>query len=272
MTAEAAQFPAHRSQRSPRLTFWGAVRSEWVKLISLRSHWVIAILLFLVSAGIPILLMSLLTIWSPSTRAEAVEIITVAQTFTLLLGAVLGILSIGGELSTGTIRASVVAVPRRGMFVAAKGLLIAVTVGAVTALGTLVAAFGVTFIAAAAGGQLTIGSDLLPRLALEVLSAALFALFAFGTTLLVRSSSGAITIVVVMMFVLPVVLSIVSGILQAEWPATLSMYLPSSTASLMVTWSNDPSQLPWWAATLVLAGWAAAPVAAGTALFARRDL
>jgi ABC-2 type transport system permease protein len=274
-TPTAAVAPVLAPRSTGRLSFGRVVRSEWIKLSTLRSNWVTAIILFVELVGMPLLLVyAVLTVRNSAQGAgQAIQIgvgdlAGGGQSFGLLIAAVLGILSIGGEFSTGSIRTSLVAVPRRGMLLGAKSLVVALFVGAISLVGVIVGVFGGVLLADAGG--ITIdptADDGLAKAGLAVLSIMLFAVFAFGVGLLVHSTAGAITIVVAVVFILPLVLQILDSLLRSEWLAQTMNYLPSSLASGMVTWPTDPSQPAWWVSTLVLAAWAFVPLVVGIVIF-----
>ena len=122
--------PYHRAPFPPA-TFGDALRSEWTKLRSVRStFWALTVTVVLgvglgaaISAaaarGYATSSVSGKLSWDPT--AVSLDGMAIAS----LAIAVLGVLSISSEYSSGMIRTSLIAVPRRGRVLAAKSLVFA---------------------------------------------------------------------------------------------------------------------------------------------------
>src|SRR5699024_4695510 len=118
------------------------LRGEWIKLLSLRSiRWSILVMLF-VSWGGSALMASAMRGAPFITDEQLPAILAQAATFgsniTVLIMAVIGVLSITSEYSSGLILSSLSAVPRRVPLLAAKALVVAaigIAVGAVSTFG-----------------------------------------------------------------------------------------------------------------------------------------
>ena len=108
-----------------RQTILRSVRAEWIKLWTLRSTWItsfIAIALtVLFGAGVTAALGQ-----SERYQDMAKESITAGLNFGQIVVAVLGALIITGEYSSGQIRSSLAAVPKRGRFLLSKAVVLAV--------------------------------------------------------------------------------------------------------------------------------------------------
>jgi ABC-2 type transport system permease protein len=221
--------PDHRAAFRPA-TFGDALRSEWTKLRSMRStFWALAVTVVLgiglgavISAatahGYAKLSVSSKLSWDPT--AFSLDGMAIAS----LAIAVLGVLCISSEYSSGMIRTSLIAVPKRGRVLAAKSLVFAVVtfvVGEVTSFAAFLvgqalisghaphAALGDPGVARA-----VVGAGLLLA-ALAVLSVAA------GT--LLRHPAAAIAAMVGVLFVLP-------GIAQAlpgSWGNTVTEFWPT---------------------------------------------
>ena len=147
MTSIAMAPDAHLGVTQPR-----TVVSEWIKFRSLRSTWWSIGIALLISVGLGILFSDLRGNdiashggFEPDQTALSLRGFYLAQ---LAVG-VLGVLFVTGEYSTGMIRATLSAVPRRAPVWVAK---VAVFAGVIFAI-TLVAAF-VAFL----GGQAVLGT------------------------------------------------------------------------------------------------------------------
>jgi ABC-2 type transport system permease protein len=188
-----------------------------------------------------------------------------------LTGGVFGALLITGEYSSGTIRTTLAATPRRPLLLAAK---IGVTTAA-TVVFCLLLSFASFFLGQAilSGGgapSASLGSPGAFRAVfLTGLFIALMALMSFGFGLIFRSTAAAIAAFVGVVFVLPLVMR---GISQPD-----VRYLPTNILinSVMATVKQGPGGIvqPLSALTglLLMVVYAAAAVAVGAVLFVKRD-
>ena len=179
--------------------------AEWVKIRSLRSTVVTVALTFALSAGLAYLFgLSFRTNFAhlPPDQQENFDPL-LATFYSLTIGqlalVVLAVLVVTGEYSTGTIRASLAAVPRRGLFYGAKvlaGALVAAAVAVVTVLAT--------FAAAQAGlgpHATTLGGRGVPvTIAGACLYLTLIYLFATGLAALLRSAIAALGVLLPLLF------------------------------------------------------------------------
>jgi ABC-2 type transport system permease protein len=253
----------------------GVIEMEWIKLRSLRSTWWITAIVVVSMIGLAIVVLRYYPAhWARMSAADRASFdptddgyvgLGVAQ----LAAAILGILAATGEYSSGMIRSTLVAVPRRGLVLAAK----AVVVGLVTlVLGEVLA-----FAAFWAGQSVLHGPA--PHAALGqpgVLRAVLMAgaylpltaLIGLGTGALVRHAAVGISAAVAAMFVLPVILVALPESVQHAALRFLPVAIAenSLTAVKAVPYSLSP-----WAGLAMLALYAAAVLGAAGLLLARRD-
>lgn len=177
----------------------GVLVAEWIKLRSVRSTYVTMLCAIALGLVDGILNTSSIAHDWPTTSAQdrmAFDPVGAALdglSFGVLAFGVLGVLAASSEYSTGLIRVTLLAVPRRGTVATAKAL----TVGAVTlALGELFA-FITFFLGQArlSSANLNVGlTD--PGVLRAVSSAGLYlcvvAMVGLGLGLLIRHSAGAI--------------------------------------------------------------------------------
>ncbi|MET3769919.1 ABC-2 type transport system permease protein [Marisediminicola sp. UYEF4] len=268
--------------RLPRLSFGGILRSEWIKLVSLRSTiWCYALI---VVGGIGFGVLVALTFPSSTTgevpdavqQSTAVQVATLALGFTALASVVLGALVITGEYGTGMIRSTFAAVPRRLPALFGKVVVFGVTtfaVGLVTILGTalvtapMLPGIGVTpdFAEPAYLIALVGGAGYL----------ALIGVFALALGAIVRHSAGAIASALGVILVLPTVALILSAITQAEWIQSAARFLPDVAGGRMFVYTAGEAAatdvLAPWQGLLVLLAWDAALLLLAAVLMKRRD-
>jgi ABC-2 type transport system permease protein len=252
------------------------LRSEWIKLWSLRStRWSLA-------AGLLGLLLGILVAFFDMSRWSTLPLDTrvhYKSVDTALIGwhlselaiGVLGVLVITGEYSTGMIRSTFMAVPRRLPVLWAKVLVFSAVV--------LVLAFPMTFIgffgASAVMTQHHVNPSLSTPGALRaVIAIPLFltalAVFTVSLGALVRNTAGAIAIFAGIIFVLPGLVGVLSNSLKNS----INPYLPSNAASAFFTATPDPADhlLRPWVGFGVFCGYAAILLGAAAVLLVRRDV
>jgi ABC-2 type transport system permease protein len=174
--------------------------------------------------------------------------------------AILAVLVIGNEYSTGMIGVTLAAVPRR----------FPVLIGKV-----LVVAAGVTVAATVAvAGSVAVGEALLPayhatlRLAVgTVLYLVLIALLSLGLATAVRSPAAAIGTVLALLYAVPVIVTVVT---DPVWHDRLVKYAPVSAGLAVQSTAADPLIGPWKGLG-VLALWTLAALLAGAITLQRRD-
>jgi hypothetical protein len=252
------------------------LRSEWIKLWSLRStRWSLAAGLLGLLLGIVVAIFDM-SRWSTlplDTRLhyKSVDTALIGWHLSELAIGVLGVLVITGEYSTGMIRSTFMAVPRRLPVLWAKVLVFATVV--------LVLAFPMTFIgffgAAAVMSQHHVNPSLSTPGALRaVIAIPLFltvlAVFTVSLGALVRNTAGGIAIFAGIIFVLPGLV----GVLSTSLKNSINPYLPSNAASAFFTATPDPADhlLHPWAGFAVFCAYALILLVAAALLLVRRDV
>ncbi len=240
-----------------------ALRSEWIKLASLRANKVILALAGVVGALIAWALASTAT--DPALTASELFIYPLPLIATM--ATVVGILMFTGEAQHGTLAATLTARPARWVLVTAKTVM-AITVG--LALGTtgMVAGFG----GAALGGvELGDGSALVSRAVWALLYIALAAVIGLGVGMIVRHSAGAISGLLMWSFV-------IESLFAPALPDGVVHALPFSAGyRLLDAGANfEPPvviahELAMGEYALIFAGYALVALVIGTVLLYRRD-
>ncbi|WP_144763557.1 ABC transporter permease [Curtobacterium sp. 9128] len=261
------------------------VRSEWIKLRSIRSTvWCYAILVVLTIA-MAVLLGLFVNRGGPDVRGDQANSILVSMntagvTFTALVVGVLGVLIITGEYGTGQIRSTFTADPGRVGVVLAKASVLAVTTFLVSVVATWI---GVLVAAPLLAGNGVHGDLADPAVFLPILGSSVYvtllALLAYGIGLLVRSSAGGIAITLGVLLVLPVILSLLSSLLGAQWLSDVARFLPSDAGGQLYAYSSGAQQpaqpglvLNGWGGFAVLLAEVVVVGAAALVLAKRRDV
>ncbi len=255
----------------PGVTQARVVRSEWIKLKSLRSTWFSFGAAILATIGLGILFSAVRgndahTNHLPVLDGTQVSLrgIYLAQ---LAVG-VLGVLLISGEYATGMIRASLSAVPRRVPVLIAKALVFGVV--------TFVLCLAMTLIAFLAGQSVLhgygYGSSLSDTGSLRaVFGAALYltliGLMALGLGFAIRSTGGAVATLFGVVLVLPAL----SQALPTSWQNRIDKYLPLNIGNELISRHSEPHSLSTGAGIVVLVIWAAVAITIGVLVLRRRD-
>ena len=191
--------------------------------------------------------------------------------------AVVAVTAVSGEYSTGMIRLTLTAMPRRWLVLAAKAAVVGtatLVTGAVAVLASVLAgqllldrhgidpAHGYQALSLANGPVLRAAAG-------SVLYLALIALLSLGIAAAVRDSAVAIGVVLGLLYLFPIVAGVVG---DADWKRHLDQISPM-TAGMYIQATTDLRSLPLtpWQGLGVLAAWAAGALVAGGLLLCLRD-
>jgi hypothetical protein len=257
-----------------RVTEWGVLRSEWTKLRSVRSTaWSLAAAFVLTIALASIASAVVVNHWphmSPHDRAtfQPMNVAQVGVQLAQLAIGVLGVLLITAEYSTGMIRASMSAVPRRLPVLGSKAVVYAAVTFALMAPASLVAFFASQAILSDRHIETTFGAPGVPR---AVFGAALYltviGLFGLGLGAIVRNTAGGIAAFAGIMFVLPPLMNV----LPSSWNSAASPYLPLQAGERIMSLHRG-NQLAPWTGFGVLCLYAAVSLLIAAVLLRRRDV
>ena len=293
----------------------GAIASEFTKIRSVRStYWTLAALL-VVSIGIGAAITAGTAAsfsHNPANKAgfDATQISLIAF-FEIgqLIIAVIAALAITSEYSTGMIRTSLTAQPRRGTVYAAKAIVLTSLVLIVSLVTSFIAFFVGQALLSSSGVSASLfhtvtipqnanvncpqgvgggggvppgckvvfsGTDVIhpTTVLLAIIGCALFvtlvAIIAFGVGAIVRHTAGTIAIVIAALFIIPVL----EHALPDNWHFDIMRFLPDAANQVVsVTIGSNANPHLWsaWPQLGVTALWAAALLAAGAYLFRKRD-
>lgn len=257
------------------LTFAGILRSEWIKLRSLRSAvWSFSILIVL-QVGLGILVAFTMQAGSSSSGmtgafagADAEMVVSVAAvglTLGQLIIAVLGVLVISGEYSTGQIRSSLTAVPKRLPVMWAKAIVFGI-VTFVLSLVSILVTYAVTapILAGADISASLLDEAVWPHLVGAAAYLAFIGVISLGLGAIIRSAAGGIASSLGLLLVLPVVLVVI----PVDSVRDLANWLPSGAGGQLYF---DIGIFETWQAQLTMVGWVALFLGIAALLLKRRD-
>ncbi|MFH8383769.1 ABC transporter permease [Kitasatospora sp. NPDC018058] len=272
-TAPADPRPARPAYK---VTALRVLRSEWAKLWSLRSTWITLglALLFLVAFGLiaAFQFKSRITSGRPMDRdfasASALSLSLFGTNFAQLALGVLGVLVAAGEYSTGMIRSTLAAVPRRLPVLWSKAAVygvIALVLGTVGVFATFVADSGILSSTRAA---MTLSDAGVVRGLLGAgLYLGLVGVIGVALGALLRSVAGGISVLVASLMLIPGLVSL----LPSSWQDHISPYLPSHAGEAMFALHHDTTTLSPTAGLLVFLGWTVLALAGAAVRLVRTD-
>ena len=257
-----------------RVTLARVVRSEWTKLWSLRSTRWSFLAAFIFEAGLgPLIAVIEMSRWNQLSLGERLAFLPVDKALAgyhlaqLAIG-VLGVLIISAEYSTGQIRSSLLAVPKRLPVLWAKLIVFASVTFVLILAGSLIAFFAANAIFTEHHVNVGIGS---PRALRAVVGSALYLTLigilctAIGT--MIRSTAGGISTFVGILFVLPPVLLLLPDSIDHA----INPYLPSEAGNGIAMVLQDAHTFPPWGGFALFCGYVVVAVAAAAVLLRRRD-
>ena len=250
--------------------------SEWTKLRSVRStRWSLAVA-FVFTIGIAAIATAVFRhhwpTMNPRDRADfhPLELNLVGVQLAQLAIGVLGVLVITAEYSTGMIRASMTAVPKRLPVLWGKAAVYGATTLVLMIPSVLIAfLIGQSILAGGSGiPHLSFGD---PGVARAVVGAGLYltvvGLFGLGLGAIVRNTAGGIATFAALMFVLPPLMNV----LPTSWNDAASPYLPLQAGQSIMSLTSGNHLSPW-VGLGVLSGYTAAALGLAAVLLRTRDV
>jgi ABC-2 type transport system permease protein len=262
---------SHRAGRRGSYGFRTVARMEWRKLRTVRSTWYLVAVFGAGLIGLAVLAASHENYARMSAAGRASFDPTYAAFLGLVPGqlllGVLGVLAITTEFSSGMIRATFAAAPRRPLVLAAK----AAVLGAVTLAAGEISAFGAFYagqaMLKAPAPHATLGQPgVLRAVAMAGAYPALIALISLGIGAIIRHTAGAICGMVGVLFVLPLLFSLGSSLRN-----TAQKFLPDTMRNSLISVRPVAHLLSSGLTFGLLCGYAMVALAAGAWALARRD-
>jgi len=254
-----------------------ALHAEWTKLRTVPGPGWLLLAAIMLTAAVGALAANAVTCPAGGCQIDPAKVsltgIYVGQTIV----AILATAAVSGEYSTGMIRLTLTATPRRWLVLAAKTAVVGtatLATGAVAVLASVLVgrllldqhgidpAHGYQALSLADGTVLRAAAG-------SALYLALIALLGLGVATAVRDSAVSIGVVLGLLYLFPIVASVVG---DADWKRHLDQISPM-TAGMYIQATTDLRSLPLapWQGLGVLAAWAAGALLAGGLLLYLRD-
>ncbi len=264
----AAQPAPHRA---PRVTFGRILAAEWTKIRTVRSTtWTLA---SLVVASIGLTALVCMSVASELASDNAGEPAGAFVTWGLMFGQiaalVLGVIVATSEYSSGMIRTTLAAAPRRMSMLVAKtvvlgGLLL--VLGTITTVGSYLA--GNFFLDAEGAGLALDDPGVLRTLIGGGLYLSVLGIFGLALGMVMRHTAGAVTVGLALIFVVGNLVALLPGAM-GEW---LTKLMPGNAGSAIANVESfNPNLLEPWTGFAVFSGQTLLLLIVAGVLFARRD-
>jgi len=268
-----ATLPRAARQAEGSYGFRTVARMEWLKLRSVRSTWWTLLVFAAGMIALAILVMNH-EHWVTMSATDRASFDPTNDGFAgLVIGqlaiGVLGVLVITSEFSSGMIRATFAAAPRRPVVLAAKAAVftaVALAAGEILAFAAFAA--GEAVLKAPAPHASLAQPGVLRAVLMAGAYPALIGLIGLGLGAIIRHTAGAISAVVGVVFVLPLILLPLGTSIQNSAGKYLPMLMAENSLSAVKAQANALSPGVGFA---LLYGYAAVALAVGGWVLARRD-
>ncbi|TYD00504.1 ABC transporter permease [Arthrobacter echini] len=295
MATSTQPVPAERRSQRPRtsgpgVTFGRVLKSEWIKVTTVPSTVILIISTVVVMVGL-----AALFAWSQSISAEALSdpdfpaefqapaegpgspgfaalsVPSSGLIFGQLLIAALAVVLIASEWTTGMIRSTMVAVPKRTPALLAKTLVVAVVAFAVGLGSALISYLVAQPILRGEDIDFAITEDGVFQSILNTGTfLALVAIISMAIGILLRNTAGGVVTAVGIFFVLPLIVQLLSGL--ADWIPKAARFLPGDAGNQMVSITTLEDDLTQWEGGLVMGAWALGLLLVALLVAKKRDV
>jgi ABC-type transport system involved in multi-copper enzyme maturation permease subunit len=274
-----AELALPQLNRPGRVTQLRVALSEWTKLRSVRSTRWSLFTAVLLTIGVPSLV-ALVTkshwnTMSPGDRLDRyhnrLALATAGVNISVLAIAVLAVLTITAEYSTGMIRASFTAVPKRLPVLWAKLGVFSLVTFALMLPSVFIAYWANQAILHSHNPAILQAPLSDPGVFRTVIGSAIYltvvGIFAMAIGAIIRNTAGGISAFVAIFFVIPPLMNI----LPSSWNNAITPYLPDATSRSVFQLTHDSGSFAPLPGILIFLGYCAATIALAAILMRRRD-
>ncbi|AXT86627.1 ABC transporter permease [Aeromicrobium sp. A1-2] len=270
MTAKTFQDVVVESPAISHVGLWSTVRSEWIKLISVRSTWWTLGAATVLGIGLTALICGLNADWLASGEADEApgSFVMWGMMFAQICAIVIGVLAVTTEYGTGLIRSTLAATPHRGRVLVAKMIVVASTLFVFGIATSYLGYLSGNYFLDREGIGVAFDGDVMRAVLGNGLFMAGMGLFGGAAGFVIRHTAAAISIVLAGILIIPNMLLLIPGDV-GEWIAKMS---PGAAGSVIATpVSFDPTALGPWTGFGVFTAETAALMAVAWLLLRRRD-
>jgi ABC-2 type transport system permease protein len=254
-----------------------ALHAEWTKLRTVAGPGWLLVAAIVLTAVVGGLAANAISCPGGGCQVDPAKVSLTGIYLGQAIVAIVAVTAVSGEYSTGMIRLTLAATPRRWQVLAAKAAVVGtatLVTGAVAVLASVLAGrllldgHGIDAAHGYAAFSLASG-PVLRAAAGSVLYLALIALLSLGIASAVRDSAVAIGVVLGLLYLFPIIAGVIG---DADWKRHLDQISPM-VAGMYIQATTDLRSLPLtpWQGLGVLAAWAAGALLAGGLLLHLRD-
>jgi ABC-2 type transport system permease protein len=269
--APALTPPAQPAVKRGHVTQIRVIRSEWTKLWSLRStRWTLLVSILGMAGLGPLIATVQMNRWDHMSLDDRLHFNPIntglgGYHFAQLA---IGVLVLIGEYTTGQIRSSFMAVPKRLPVLWAKAGTFAVVTLVLMLTSGLVAFLASQGILTQHHAQTTLGhAPSLRALIGSALYLAVLSVLALSLGAIVRNTAGGIALFAGLLFVLPGL----AAILPTSTQNAIDPYLPSNAGTTVLAGTHEAHTLSAWGGFGLFRGYSAMALVAAAILMRRRD-
>lgn len=253
-----------------RVTFPRLLHSEWIKLWTVRSTWWVVPIAIAAQVGFAwmIAYFGVQQAGANDPGLFTADVLVAGIQFAQLAVCVLAVMTLTGEYSTGMIRSTMTAAPRRIPAIVAKGIVV-VAVSLVIGVISNLLSWLVTYPVLGETYRLDLASGTNQRILLgSPLYLAAIALLAYAIGALLRHTAAGIAAVLGLLLVVePLIASVPWKFFQ-----TIAPYMPQSAGSQILFEQMPDATLTPWQGMGVLTLWALALSVLAAVLLRHRDV
>jgi ABC-2 type transport system permease protein len=257
------------------IRFGGVIASEFTKLVTLRSVWIIAVIMLGASAFVAVAEAENSQYFAPGLETVSgvdalLSLFWIVRIGTQLFVAALAVIAITHEFSSGTIQTSIISVPRRLPVLAAKVIVVAVVTTVLSLLSSLVQYAATITMLEPVGRGVSITD---PAIVTAALADALYlvgiAVFALMLATIVRNAALAITVVLVVLYGVTIAGPSLPMIADVPGEHYFLSYAADMTTAALYNSTDAADFVRNLAVTLA---WLVLPGIAASVVFARRSV
>lgn len=259
-----------------RLSGTGLLRSEWTKFWSLRSSWIVMACAALFGSGIAVALaFDFANVAADDTAASSVDPLSALDVFfgfvlASVFIAVLGALFITGEYTTGSIRSTMSAAPRRtGVLWAKAGTFGLIVLGVYATLVSATFYATQAILSDSAYGGLALSDPGVLRILWGYAATALYlGLLGLAVGAILRNSAGSISFYVGVILVLPMLMVE----LPWQWARDIAPYTPGNVVDTLTMSDTSSATLSLGESWAWMGVWTVFSFGLAAVLLKRRDV
>ncbi len=229
------------------------IHSEWTKLRTVRSTYWSAIAAVVIAVGLGALVCLGNSTGNATQPSDPAGTSLAGMFLAQVAFAIVGVLAMSAEYSTGMIRTTVAAVPQRGYVLAGKAIVLGVSAFVLATATAFVSFFLGQWILSRRNYDIGLGA---PGVLRVIIGAGLYTtvlvLLAMALATILRNTAGTITAVIGIIFVLPIIVALV----PSRWQDDIGRYTPANAGSTIVNITQQSHSLGPWAGFAVFCVWA----------------